>query len=202
MKLTTNSAVGCSKCSSQGSSQCQNRACTCQGPGPGRVTMGRPPSFGGGQAALPSRSSRRRGPARSRSWRGRDRAWRPSGRPGSGASRSGRRDARRPDLAHGQGPSSSSSLWPAGLPFGQRECTHYGQVRDDLARVVHRPRRPPPGKALRQAPPQAGNPHRLPQQDGRGLGHQPTAVSRDSDPGTACAILHWKSAFDSWLIGP
>ena len=65
-----------------------------------------------------------------------------------------------------------------------------GQVRDDLARVMDRPRRPPPGQALRQAPAQAGDPHRLPQQDRPGLGHQAPAVSRHRDPGTACAILH------------
>ena len=59
-----------------------------------------------------------------------------------------------------------------------------GQVRDDLARVVDRPRRPPPGQALRQAPAQAGHPHRLPQQDRPGLGHQAPAVSRHGDPGS------------------
>ena len=70
-----------------------------------------------------------------------------------------------------------------------------GQVRDDLARVVHRPRRPPPGQALRQAPAQAGHPHRLPQQDRPGLGDQAPAVSGHRDTGGACAILHLKSAF-------
>lgn len=48
-----------------------------------------------------------------------------------------------------------------------------GQVRDDLARAMDRPRRPPPGQALRQAPGQARDPHRLPQQDGPGLGTRP-----------------------------
>ena len=72
-----------------------------------------------------------------------------------------------------------------------------GQVRDDLARVVDRPRRPPPGQALRQAPAQAGDPHRLPQQDRPGLGDQPPAVSGHRNAGGACAILHLKSAFDS-----
>ena len=70
-----------------------------------------------------------------------------------------------------------------------------GQVRDDLARVVHRPRRPPPGKTLRQAPAKAGRPQRLPQQDGAGLGDQAPAVGGHGDTGGACAILHWKSAF-------
>ena len=38
-----------------------------------------------------------------------------------------------------------------------------GQVRDDLAGVVNRPRRPSSaGQARRQAPGQAGDPHRLP----------------------------------------
>ena len=59
-----------------------------------------------------------------------------------------------------------------------------GQVRDDLPRVVDRPRRPPPGQARRQAPAQAGHPHRLPQQDRPGLGHQAPAVSRHRDPGS------------------
>ena len=35
------------------------------------------------------------------------------------------------------------------VPAQRGRC---GQVRDDLARVVHRPRRPPPGKALGQVP--------------------------------------------------
>ena len=77
-----------------------------------------------------------------------------------------------------------------------------GQVRNDLARVVDRPRRPPPGKARRQAPAQAGHPHRLPQQHGPGLRHQAPAVSRHRDASSTCTILHGKSAFDSWLIGP
>ena len=54
----------------------------------------------------------------------------------------------------------------------------------------------------RQAPAQAGHPHRLPQQDRPGLGHQAPAVSGHGDPGTACAILHWKSAFGWWRTGP
>ena len=70
-----------------------------------------------------------------------------------------------------------------------------GQVRDDLPRVVHRPRRPPPGQPLRRAPGQAGDPHRLPQQDGPGLGHQAAAVRRHRHAGSACAILHSESAF-------
>jgi len=72
-----------------------------------------------------------------------------------------------------------------------------GQVRNDLARVVHRPRRPPLGQALRQAPGQAGDPHRLPQQDGPGLRDQAPAVCRHRDAGSTCAILHLKSAFGS-----
>ena len=46
-----------------------------------------------------------------------------------------------------------------------------------------------------QAPAQAGHPHRLPQQDRPGLGHQAPAVRGHRDPGTACAILHLESAF-------
>ena len=56
------------------------------------------------------------------------------------------------------------------------------QVRDDLPRVMDRPRRPPPGQPLRQAPAQAGHPHRLPQQDRPGLGHQAPAVSGHRNP--------------------
>ena len=67
-----------------------------------------------------------------------------------------------------------------------------GQVRDDLPRVVHRPRRPPAGQPLGQAPGQARDPHRLPQQDRPRLGHQAPAVSGHGHPGSACAILHLK----------
>jgi len=71
------------------------------------------------------------------------------------------------------------------------------EVRDDLPRVVDRPRRPPPGKPLRQSPAQPGHPHRLPQQDGPGLRDQARAVRRYRHPGSTCAIVHSKSAFGS-----
>ena len=72
-----------------------------------------------------------------------------------------------------------------------------GQVRDDLARIVDRLRRPPPAQAPRQFPAQAGDPHRLPRQDRPGLGHQPPAIGGHRHTAAACAILHLKSAFDS-----
>jgi hypothetical protein len=72
-----------------------------------------------------------------------------------------------------------------------------GQVRDDLPWIVDRPRRPPPGQALRQAPPKAGHPHRLPQQDRTCLGHQALPVRRHGDLACACVILHLESAFGS-----
>src|ERR1700722_17712990 len=46
------------------------------------------------------------------------------------------------------------------------------------------------------------HPHRFPQQHGPGLRHQAPAVSRHHDASSTCTILHGKSAFDSWLIGP
>ena len=48
-----------------------------------------------------------------------------------------------------------------------------------------------------QAPAQAGHPHRLPQQDRPGLGHQAPAVSGHRDRAAACAIVHLESAFGS-----
>ena len=69
------------------------------------------------------------------------------------------------------------------------------QVRDNLARIVDRPRHPPPGKALRQAAGQARYPHRFPQHDGTCLGDQATPVRRHREPGVACVILHSVSAF-------
>jgi hypothetical protein len=72
-----------------------------------------------------------------------------------------------------------------------------GQVGHDLARVVDRPWRPPPGQPARQAPAQAGDPHRLPQQDRPGLRDQPPAVSGHRDAASTCAILHLESAFGS-----
>ena len=97
---------------------------------------------------------------------------------------------------------ASSRLLPQHRDVGQAvpaQRDRGGQVRDDLARVVDRPRRPPPGQALRQAPAQAGDPHRLPQQDRAGLGHQAPAVSGHRHPAVACAILHLESAFGSRL---
>ena len=58
MKLTTNSALGRSRCSSQGLSQCHCPVGRCHAPGSGNVTRGRPQSLGGGQAPWPSRSSK------------------------------------------------------------------------------------------------------------------------------------------------
>ena len=69
------------------------------------------------------------------------------------------------------------------------------QVRDDLPRIMHRPRRPPPAQRRGQATAQAGHPQCLPQQDRPGLRHQAPAVSGHGDLGGTCAILHGKSAF-------
>ena len=44
-----------------------------------------------------------------------------------------------------------------------------------------------------EAPAQAGDPHRLPQQDSPGLGDQAPAIGRHRDAGSTCAILHLKS---------
>jgi hypothetical protein len=74
-----------------------------------------------------------------------------------------------------------------------------GQIRDDLPRVVNCLRRPPASQTLRQAPAQAGDPHRLPQQDRSGLGHQAPAVSGHGDPGAACVILRLESSF-GWVM--
>ena len=89
------------------------------------------------------------------------------------------------------GPASSGCSRSTAISARQSppSATRDGQVRDDLPRVVHRPRRPPPGQALRQAPAQAGHPHRLPQQDRPGLGHQPPAVSGHGDPGSC--VRYW-----------
>ena len=70
-----------------------------------------------------------------------------------------------------------------------------GQVRHDLARVMHRPRSPPRLQGGGQAPAQPGHPQRLPQQDRPGLGYQAPAVSGHRDLAAACAILHLESAF-------
>jgi hypothetical protein len=50
------------------------------------------------------------------------------------------------------------------------------QVGDDLPWVMHCPRCTPPFQSFGQAPAQAGDPDRLPQQDGAGLGYQALAV--------------------------
>ena len=128
----------------------------------------------------------------------------PPGRPGSpSAPAAGPRPAaltsRDTTGSDATGPASSGCSRSTAMSARQSppSATRGGQVRDDLARVVDRPRRPPPGQALRQAPAQAGDPHRLPQQHRPGLGHQPPAVSRHRHTATACAILHLESAFGS-----
>ncbi len=65
-----------------------------------------------------------------------------------------------------------------------------GQDRNDLARVAQRPRAPSPLHRLRQAPAQAGHPHRLPQQDRARPELQALPVRRHGDLGAACVILH------------
>ena len=73
------------------------------------------------------------------------------------------------------------------------------EVRDGLPRVVDRPRRPPPGKVARQAPGQAGHPHRLPQQDRPALGDQAATIGGHRHAGGTCAIVHAKGAFGSLM---
>ena len=81
----------------------------------------------------------------------------------------------------------------------QGEC--HGQVGQDLPRVVHRPRRPPPGQGAGQALAQPSDPQRLGQQQPTGLGHQPLTIGRHGDLGTAHGIVHPESAFGSARTG-
>jgi hypothetical protein len=76
------------------------------------------------------------------------------------------------------------------------------QVRDDLAGVVHRPRRPPPDQPRRQLPAQARDLQDLGEQQRPGLGDNPRSVSGHDDLGTARGILHGKSAFGWVRTGP
>jgi hypothetical protein len=80
---------------------------------------------------------------------------------------------------------------------GQR----HGKVGNDLPRVVHRTRRPPPLQGTRRALAQARHTGRFGQQQHTSLGHQPLPVSRHSDLGAARGILHGKSAFGSARTG-
>jgi hypothetical protein len=76
-----------------------------------------------------------------------------------------------------------------------------GLARDDLARVVDRPRRPLPGPALREAPGQTGHPHRLPQQDGTSLGDPDPPVRRHREPAGPGLILLSGRAFGPGRTG-
>jgi hypothetical protein len=59
-----------------------------------------------------------------------------------------------------------------------------------------------PTGRLRSSPTPARHPHRLPQQDSTGLGHQAPAVSGDDRPGSACVILHLKVPSARVRTGP
>jgi len=71
----------------------------------------------------------------------------------------------------------------------------HGQVGNDLPRVMHRPRRPPPGQTGAQTLAQARHPERFGQQQPASLRHQPVPVGRHGDLGAEPGILHLESAF-------
>jgi translation initiation factor IF-2 len=90
-------------------------------------------------------------------------------------------------------PGPAAPAAPRCRPAVPAGCDSGGQVRDDLARVVDRPRRPPPGQVLRQAPAQAGDPHRLPQQHRPGVhktleGRKPSRPRADQEPAARRSI--------------
>lgn len=74
---------------------------------------------------------------------------------------------------------------------------HHRQVPDDLPRVMHRPRRPPPGQPRREALAQSGHPQRLGQQQPARLGHQAPAVGGHGHLRVAAGSMHLESAFRS-----